>query len=399
MIGAVIDIPYISVWLMLVLLLFILANNRRFQRVSMRSATLSYGIVLAILAVSILKNGMGNAGMYTIYFLVFGSAAFFLTIIPMDYGFVIRYSMGISAVYILAYFLLIRRGFLASEAYWSQQMGVAYAFVIPAVFSLAILQHGAVFGFGRKMRALAVAVFAVCVFIIAIDCGTRGAIVALMLACCLMFIGKLSAVKGMLVAAVIAVAAVVAVYNMDQFVYVLNGFLSSIGVQVRALGKMNSWLTLDIGLDNGRNELYDLARKVFKSSPVWGHGVGYFESVSNGTYVHNIFWQLMCEVGLIGTIVLLFFIAKDIARTFFGKDEMGREEVFCSIVFLVTVPLLMFSSTHWLLPSFWLYFGMLFVKKKKVVEVNGKCDRAGLYRSSNRADAGITQRASYRDGL
>lgn len=60
---------------------------------------------------------------------------------------------------------------------------------------------------------------------------------------------------------------------------------------------------------NTRSELYDYAIKAFYESPIFGNGLG---SVwwTVGFYSHNIFLDVLSEVGIIGCILFIIIIAK-----------------------------------------------------------------------------------------
>ena len=76
---------------------------------------------------------------------------------------------------------------------------------------------------------------------------------------------------------------------------------------------------------NGRNELYDLALKIWKNNPIFGSGWGAFSYIYKLNYhwdnleyldVHNVYLQLLCECGVIGLsfflIIVIFILIKSI---------------------------------------------------------------------------------------
>ena len=61
-----------------------------------------------------------------------------------------------------------------------------------------------------------------------------------------------------------------------------------------------------IDFDSGRRYLKHLARLGFEESPFWGIGAGRFPYWSKlGTEVHHIYYQLLCEQGLVGFILFI----------------------------------------------------------------------------------------------
>ena len=131
---------------------------------------------------------------------------------------------------------------------------------------------------------------------------------------------------------------------------------------IRAFRKYSQMLTRGLS-DNGRNQYYMDAFNYFKSSPLIGKGVGYFENMHNGTYVHEIIYQILCEYGIIGIFSSALLVGESIIALV--KSKASMEKLFIIILLGISVVLL-FSSTYWLLPSFWftLFFLIIFRKKE-----------------------------------
>ena len=101
---------------------------------------------------------------------------------------------------------------------------------------------------------------------------------------------------------------------------------------------------------SGRSGLSGLATELINNN-MFGKGIGYFETIANGQYTHNIFLQLMCEFGIFvggaASIYLVFVVIK----SFFSKNS-GEFEVFCICQF---IPKLLLSRVHWLNPFIWVF--------------------------------------------
>lgn len=364
MIGGMINIPYISVLLMMGILIFILINNKKINLTSVKSVMPVFFIIVCVLVISMMLNGIQNVGEYGVYFITFGITALILGVIQCDYYLIIVYSLRISVVYIIMYFTVLRYDLLNSNNYWSLQMGAAYAFLIPAVISLIVIMHRGAFNFLKRQIITAVIIFTMSSYIIMIDCGTRGAILALGIACVMIIISKLTSIKKIIFTIIVAIIAIYAIQNIELLIKTLYDVLSIVGIRISALTKMVMWMNVGTSLDNGRVSRYEFAQLLFMKQAVFGYGVGYYEKIGDGGYVHNIIWQLLCEVGLVGTSLLLFYAVRDIFACFFSRKSKNKEDIFRSILFLITIPLLMFSSVHWMLPSFWLYLWSLFTRNK-----------------------------------
>lgn len=88
----------------------------------------------------------------------------------------------------------------------------------------------------------------------------------------------------------------------------------------------------------GRTDRYDFAFKLFAENPIVGEGIGGFGYNYNDTdargYPHNIFLEIIAELGLVGLVLFLLLIFRCIAPYFYrsGKDDSFSYSIF--IVFL-----------------------------------------------------------------
>lgn len=69
-------------------------------------------------------------------------------------------------------------------------------------------------------------------------------------------------------------------------------------------------------LSSSRLSLIVHAYNYFLESPVIGHGFKFFYN-ERGQDVHNTFLQLLCESGIVGTILILWFIFYNLIKTFY----------------------------------------------------------------------------------
>ena len=130
-------------------------------------------------------------------------------------------------------------------------------------------------------------------------------------------------------------------------------------------------------ISNGRNSLYKVAWDLFCEHPLFGVGFGRFRNegsriLSNVTNVHNIYLQLLCEVGVVGSIVIyfaLFILLKRAYSVFSIENKKGVEQstgcfAFFMVVYVLTVGIFdnpIFQDTFWLLLSVILFC----IKKNK----------------------------------
>lgn len=97
--------------------------------------------------------------------------------------------------------------------------------------------------------------------------------------------------------------------------------LNALGIQIggieRIYNSINEFLfTGDID-DAGRDQLHEQAMLYFEQSPVFGIGWNNFMKMFTlrNTHCHNIYYQLLCETGIVGFSVFIFFFVTRIIGT------------------------------------------------------------------------------------
>lgn len=107
---------------------------------------------------------------------------------------------------------------------------------------------------------------------------------------------------------------------------------------------------------NGRERLYSLAISLFNEHTFFGIGWGNFKyyyslyyNTSELLNVHNVYLQLLCETGIIGTIVIVFFMLKSAIKSYrmqkSGLFEKYNVELATSFALQLFVILIGISST------------------------------------------------------
>lgn len=350
-----VSIPYISVFGMLIIMFLILFFNQKYNIKILRYLFTIFGILVFILLISSVMNGIKYVGTYLAHFLVFGTTAMFLMAIKIDYKTVLTAILKLSLLYIITYFTFERGRFILSDNYWSNQMGIAYGFLVPVIAGMICVMKKDVFKLNYKEIVFSWICIITGLYVICIDCGTRGAMVAIAISFGLLFIEKQKSLKKVFSFFLLFSLVVFILINLEELLMLAYRLLYDQGIDVPALTKMIRMMQSGIE-DNGRNEIYALCIRLFESRPLLGHGIGYFESVSDGVYAHNIIMELLCEMGVIGAICMMFPLLKNFIKMLFNNCTEMQENSFNIFLFLISVPLLMFSSSYWQLPAFWMYF-------------------------------------------
>ena len=96
---------------------------------------------------------------------------------------------------------------------------------------------------------------------------------------------------------------------------------------LRIYDAVNEVLTSGSVEDAGRSQLYEQALMYFRQHPLFGIGWANFKSLYSfrGTHVHCIYFQLLCETGLVGTaIFVIFFVSRLVASARSIKTTMNE---------------------------------------------------------------------------
>ena len=344
-----IEIPYISVVLMLVLILIFLLYNRRSMSFKPRVILSYFGLIL-FLVVSMFINGLDNVVSYLAYFLCFATGAMLCNSVKTDHSLILKSLLGVFSVYLTVYFLFVRDEFLKSDEYSFEQMGVAQANAFALVISIVYYLYKKEFKETKKINLLALGIMFASSYVVLFDCYTRGALVTISLALCLMFYGMIP--KRMRL--VFLSSALVFCYVLFMYLESFIDFLISIGGDgVRAIAKMKFMIDMDKA-DNGRDDLYELSISLIKNNPIMGHGVGYFESLAQGAYVHQFFLEILNEMGCIGLFLMLMPFYKKVKVVF--SQRIDASAAFFIAIFSISIFPLLTSSSYWLYPPFWFCF-------------------------------------------
>lgn len=101
---------------------------------------------------------------------------------------------------------------------------------------------------------------------------------------------------------------------------------------------------------NGRGDLYSLAWKLFLEHPIFGIGWGNFKyNIVEQLNVHNIYLQLLCEVGLVGATIIIGFMIITLLKTYKLLKNPNyisfKKELAISLTIQIMVMLVGISST------------------------------------------------------
>ena len=123
---------------------------------------------------------------------------------------------------------------------------------------------------------------------------------------------------------------------------------------------------------SGRGKLYARAIEKIKEHPLVGNAIVVEDS--GGDYTHNLFLQVAQDLGIIALIVLVIFLVY-ILINIWRNETSVQEKIIYSVLFSISIGRLMFSSTLWRRPEFWMLVCFTLVAKrntKKLMKLKEK---------------------------
>lgn len=246
------------------------------------------------------------------------------------------------------------------------EMGTAYAFLFPVICSFIYLIK-------IKEKNIIMSFVALLNFVYFFEIllhGSRGVIFCVFFC---FFMAYLVSVKrngeGLYLksykTAIISLFIFVILYLFFDNILFVDNFLQHNNIKIEAINKM-ARLQQAQDLTNGRLYIQKIVIRDFFDNPWFGHGIAtmnYFHS--NINYPHNFILQMFYDVGIVGSVPLIFFILRGV---YFWFKKCNEKEYILSICLVSSsVPGAFFSGDLWKRALLWMTFGffMLFNMKKR----------------------------------
>lgn len=245
--------------------------------------------------------------------------------------------------------------FVADSTQITDNMSFAY-YILP--FSLMAL-----FALLNKFSLRNVSLFLI-IFVAQVLSGTRGPLLCLAIAAVLyILLGNMNYRIKLLF--VVAMGLIAVYFLSDLFVenmMEISAWFKEQGISNRILDML---LEEDIANSTGRNNLNEAIIAAIEESPLFGKGFLGDRAILNGTYVHNIFFELVCHFGIvIGVIAFCAIVITSLRMLFKNKQHMAWA------VMLVSAGLikLFLSSSYVQEQMFFLMIGFCFNSYSKKVQ-------------------------------
>ncbi len=323
-------------------------------KISFSAFLLIAGILLVFLISMIFVSDLSYTMDYLQRFLLYGVVALFVGMSRVDKDRVIKRVIIIG--FILLPLILIKD---TSKLASGNQMGFSYS-CLPVLIA-------SIFGFSYQKKYIVFSLInCIAIFSKFVSIAPRGVWVVIATALVILFyqrlcVGSVKGVKLILAAVALFAIFIGALYlfsHLEEIVTALRDFLKEeFDLEVYALEKYLRY-TEENKVMNGRDLLWEMAMDVIRESPIFGRGIGYFETVSGGSHGHNIFLQALCEAGLFFFLPVIYMLGSlilQIIQSPFQEDRAERK--WLVLLFCCGVEMMFFSSAYWLHIPFWYYLG------------------------------------------
>ena len=155
----------------------------------------------------------------------------------------------------------------------------------------------------------------------------------------------------------ISVVSIIVIMFRWQIVYFLNDFFNGKGITVEFFDKLIRLQKMG-GIDNGRNDINKVFLAEFLNKPLIGHGIKSFAYYTGIIYPHNFIYQLLFDLGIIGTLIIINPICVSVVKIFRKIDRYENATVLIALM-CASIPGALFSQDLWLNPLLWLTFSLV----------------------------------------
>ena len=341
-------------------------------------------LVFYILSVLIISNALSDGYIVdvTLAFLEYGTIGLLIGTMPIDAKKVGKYA---SVMWIItAIPAIIAVGRSTSNIYTNDiNMEASYA-VIPIVFT--VIYYFVIYVEERKFWNFLAFCFAVFMLFELVIKGTRGAWICYI--CFFLFLylkkSKSSPRKKIVFCVIIALSALIIAINFSSILTTIGTYLHSKGISVYAIEKSVFLTSSNSGISNGRIQIYKCAIDGIVAKPFLGHGIGSFHDMyPQMNYPHNIILQLIFELGIVGSAILLLTVFQIIRYAFIICLKQTNKFDLFLICFAISIPMLFISNQLWGERFFWFILSYYYTNKVAIQEGKVNDERSRFYSYNN----------------
>lgn len=240
----------------------------------------------------------------------------------------------------------------------SISMGLSYAFLPAVVFASSYLLTCV-----RKNKLITiVALVDLIYFVLIFLYGSRGVVLSGFIAVFILWLVRkkinleYDPYFGLKIICISVVAIIIVIFRW-QIIYFLYDFFSGKGITVEFFDKIIRLQQLG-GVDNGRSDINKVFLAEFVKKPLFGHGIKSFEYYTGIVYPHNFVYQMLFDIGIIGTLIIIVPLLSSVIKIFKRIGDYENSTVLIALI-CASVPGALFSGDLWLNPLLWLTFSLI----------------------------------------
>lgn len=341
-------------------------NNGLSLRINTMKMTV-YVLALMCFVISFLVYGINDYNSnYFLFFIVFGSLGFILSGSVFDSTYVYSF-MVLTAIPVVVK-SLITRAYIVDYTrvdFYGYLMGITYALLPAYISSLLMIMKNLIPKKKRILKIINLLVFLSITFIFA-KAAPRGVILSVIVFIVgfKTFIDNRKEMKSIIFKIILLVLVFFSIMFFKELLMIIQVMMVKVDIKVDAINKTIRLLESNSGLSNGRLNIWFLAIKDTLSSPFWGYGIGSYEQRYLSGYVHNIFIQIIYELGYI-----VFFCVSIVS--FYKIKQVFDQQYKTFLWFLISIGIveLFFSSVFWLSPRFWFFIGFIAIQRSTTIHL------------------------------
>lgn len=240
----------------------------------------------------------------------------------------------------------------------SISMGLSYAFLPAVVFASSYLL---VYSKENKLFTFA-ALIDLIYFVLIFLYGSRGVVLSGFIAVLFLWLirkkmqymcDKYFVIKIIC----ISIAIIIIVIYRWQIIYSLYDFFYGNGITVEFFDKLIRLKKLG-DIDNGRNYIDTVFFNEFFKRPLLGHGIKSFEYYTGIVYPHNFIYQMLFDIGVVGSLIIMGPLCLSTVRFFKRIEEYENSTLLITLI-CASVPGALFSGDLWLNPLLWLTYSLI----------------------------------------
>ena len=243
--------------------------------------------------------------------------------------------------------------------YTAITMGTSYA-ILPVI--LAAITHYYLYKKEATLFDIFLYIITFVYVVLFIAMSYRGALLSMVLLFALINVFKgeelLTPGRAILILGLVSIVVICFEFK-SQFLSILAGFLSTIGIRIASLDK--SIILLSEGNElHGRLDIFNEAIQGIKNSPIIGHGYATFRYYTSYVFPHNFILEILFDFGIpVGGLIILYII-----KCLFEKAQnfiKSNHEMFSFMLLVIccSIPRVLVSSECWIVISLWYMVGFV----------------------------------------